>query len=183
MSSFFSFLKNLPVAVNLGIGFAIVVSLTLGASGVGLWATARVDEGMSQACDVERMVELMNQARLAQKDFLLREEEASAAKAASSLAALVAQIRSARVAGDAERMSRALALAREQEKDFASYVAAQQKGKTAQEQMIAAARDAEKGIDELRAGAAERARPERSGASASPAADFGLGFDAAGEAA
>lgn len=90
MSSFFSFLKNLPVAVNLGIGFAIVVSLTLGASGVGLWATARVDEGMSQACDVERMVELMNQARLAQKDFLLREEEASAAKAASSLAALVA---------------------------------------------------------------------------------------------
>ncbi len=174
MSSFFSFLKNLPVAVNLGIGFAIVVSLTLGASGVGLWATARVDEGMSQACDVERMVELMNQARLAQKDFLLREEEASAAKAASSLAALVAQIRSARVAGDAERMSRALALARDQEKDFASYVAAQQKGKAAQEQMIAAARDAEKGIDELRAGAAERARPERSGASAPPAADFGL---------
>ena len=91
MASFFSFLKNLPVALNLGIGFAIVLALTVGIASVGLRGMAAVEDEMAKTGDADqRAGERASIARLAEVDGAARDDAASGKKAKENLAALAA---------------------------------------------------------------------------------------------
>ena len=148
MSSYFKFLKSLPVAVNMAIGFAIVIALTVLVSAAGFRGMGDMADGQANVNKLAEALEHMNEARLAEKDFALRGEDADAERAQREVAALGDTLRSAGGLEPEER-TRALALVTEHKDALQSHVAAAAAGKRAESDLVDAARLAEKVIADL----------------------------------
>ncbi len=156
--------KDLRLGVKLGIGFGLVLLMTAAIAWVGLRGMAGVGDRVAKAGDVQRLVDLMNDARQQEKSFILRDEEKAAARVKEDIAALIAQARTTKEkftqANNRDQMDRVIALAVDYDQSFQTYVVAQRKGKDAEQAMIEAARTVETGaegmwkeqIDEYRLG-------------------------------
>ncbi len=121
MSRYLSFLKSLPVAVNMGIGFAIMMVLTFGVAGAALFGIRDIEERDSLAQEVQRAVELMNEARLAEKDFSAHGAASAESRAITNIESFIVRIEALKGIQRA-RKDRVIRLARDHERAFASYV-------------------------------------------------------------
>ncbi|QGY38663.1 HAMP domain-containing protein [Pseudodesulfovibrio cashew] len=78
-------LNNLRLGVKLGIGFALVLVLTAVVAFIGYSAMLGIQDRVDKADDVNRLVRFILEARVQEKNFMLRKDEKSAAAQAKVL--------------------------------------------------------------------------------------------------
>jgi len=62
-------LNNLRLRVKLGIGFGIVLFLTMAIAGIGLDGMGKVQDRVDKADDVNRLVRFILESRVQEKNF------------------------------------------------------------------------------------------------------------------
>jgi len=164
--------KDLRLGAKFGFGFGLVLLTTASVAGVGLLGMASVDDRVDKAADVQRLVDLLNDARQQEKNFILRDDPKAAAQAKDDIASLIEQAKTTRQKfqdpKNQQQMDRVAALAKEYTESFGGYVKAQASGADAEKAMIEAARTVESvasalGDDQLAEYREQRKNGETSG--------------------
>ena len=71
-------LKNMRLGMKLGLGFGLILVLTVLVSAIGYLGMQDVQDKVGKADDVNRLVRFILEARVQEKNFMLRKEEKSA---------------------------------------------------------------------------------------------------------
>ncbi|MEF2230384.1 MAG: methyl-accepting chemotaxis protein [Pseudodesulfovibrio sp.] len=85
-------LKNLRLGLKLGLGFGLVLLLTVLVSAIGYMGMHAVQDKVDKADDVNRVVRFILEARLQEKNFMLRKNEKSAEDNAGIVKKLLEQV-------------------------------------------------------------------------------------------
>ena len=162
--------KDFRLGTKLGIGFGVVLLMTTAIAFVGVRGMAGVEDRVGKAEDVQRLVDLMNEARQQEKNFILRDDDKAAAQVKQNVDALIVQARTTKdkftQPGNKEQMDRVVALAQDYDRSFQGYLTAHRKGKDAEQAMIEAARTVESVAEEMREGQLAAYRREQKDAAA-----------------
>ncbi|WP_243546028.1 HAMP domain-containing methyl-accepting chemotaxis protein [Pseudodesulfovibrio tunisiensis] len=78
-------LKNLKLGVKLGLGFGVVLMLTAFVAMIGFNGMVNVQDRVDKADDVNRLVRYILEARVQEKNYMLRKDEASVLAHAAAL--------------------------------------------------------------------------------------------------
>ncbi len=89
-------MKNLRLAWKLGIGFGALIVLTLGIAWVGLSGIQGIRERVAKADDMNRLVKFMLDARIQEKNFMIRRDKESMQKHGELVAGIVSQVADSR---------------------------------------------------------------------------------------
>nr|WP_264983362.1 methyl-accepting chemotaxis protein [Pseudodesulfovibrio portus] len=112
--------------MKLGIGFGVVLFLTMAMAAIGLNGMSNVQDRVDKADDVNRLVRFILESRVQEKNFMLRKDVKLLDGHASSLKALFAQAKTTSDKFDQQlnkdQMAEVTASVGEYEKAFASYV-------------------------------------------------------------
>lgn len=90
-------MKNLKLAWKLAIGFGALIGLTLVVAWVGLSGIWGIEDRVVKADDMNRLVKLIMDARLQEKNFIIRRDEESRKKHAEIIVSMHKQIVDSRV--------------------------------------------------------------------------------------
>ncbi|WP_419786968.1 methyl-accepting chemotaxis protein [Pseudodesulfovibrio sp.] len=149
-------LKNLRLGLKLGLGFALVILLTMLVSGIGYFSMAGVQDRVDKADDVNRLVRFILEGRVNEKNFMLKSNEKSAEAHAAVMGKLLEQ---AQKTSDKftdkmnkDQMANVIAAAKNYQNAFKTYYNSENGKVKAMDAMGEAARKALAVTEELRSG-------------------------------
>jgi len=118
-------LKNMRLGLKLGLGFGLVLLLTMLVSMIGYTGMQSVQDKVGKADDVNRLVRFILEARVQEKNFMLRKEEKSAENHDGIIKKLLEQAVATSATFDRQenkdRMAQAIASVKEYEAAFKDY--------------------------------------------------------------
>lgn len=85
-------MKNLKLAWKLGIGFGGLIALTVAVAWVGLSGIWGIENRVGKAEDMNRMVKMVLDARIQEKNFMIRRDQESAKKHGELIASIKQQV-------------------------------------------------------------------------------------------
>ena len=153
-------LKNMRLGLKLGLGFGVVLLLTIVVAGIGYRGMKGVEDRVDKADDVNRLVRFILEGRVQEKNFMLRKDQKNVDAHGAVLKEIYAQV--AKTSGkfndqaNKDQMTEVAASVKAYDEAFARYVALE-KDKT--EKMAAMRKSAKEALsvtEELRTGQKEQ---------------------------
>ena len=149
-------LKNMRLGIKLGLGFGIVLLLTIVVSGICYRGMIGVEDRVDKADDVNRLVRYILEGRVQEKNFILRKDQKSVEQHSAILTKLYAQAATTgehfETRENKDQMAQVTEAVKQYQQAFAGYGDSEKGKNQAMTAMRSGAKEALRVIEELRAG-------------------------------